>query len=552
MYERAIARNILPPQGVYSRPAIRPAPFYTPYGIQFVFDTFYNAYTVARVGRDVAMAKGFVENLIDTAEKSGRDRGMLRRSVTAAGDMAGQDGSQPQLHAWLSYQLHQLAPDRDFLGRVYPGLAAAVNWWQSSRRDVDGDGLIEAAGSTPVYAAYETGHDFSPERDLVMGEPTSAGADGLVHEPIADVFLNSCVAAELGALAAIATEIDPDRVPEWTERREALVTRMREAMWDEHVGAFFPVVRRDLTPRQPRVYRHTPAMLLPLWAGVATKQQAARTVDTLLGRPRDRPNYDGEMLIELGTGFYQGYRVVTDGLHPSAGSGAAAGGVEVLPTGMRCSFEADRMPASVVFTTLTIEVEVAGPTPDARVEVTVTDGAGRVHRPIRTSLDGHVASGAVRDTEGKTRPGVRGLRAITATVDGARLTRVRVRYSRMDRTGLLTASGVRSAHPLDGKSPAPGAPTEFWSGTVWGPHNFHACYGLRAYGYEDLARMVARAYADGVTESFIGGGEAFEHLDPHTRHGLGTTDYGWLCGIALVLMEDLLDVEPLESLPRPL
>lgn len=547
MYEQAITRNILPPQGVYARPAIRPAPFYTPYGIQFVFDTFYNGYTVARVGRDVAMAKGFVDNMVDTAVTSGPDRGMLRRSVTPTGDQGDQDGSQPQMHAWLARELHRLEPDREFLARVYPGLAAAVDWWQSPRRDIDGDGLIEAAGTTPTYAAYETGHDYSPERDLVMGEPTPAGPDENVHEPIADVFLNSCVVSELRALADIAAEVDPARVGEWTDRREAMAARMREAMWDEHVGAFFPVVRRDLVPEQPRVHRHTPAMLLPLWAGVATREQAARTVDTLLGRGRDRAGYDGEMVVEVDPALYHGYRVVTDGLHPSASAGAAAGGVELLATGLRCRFHAGRQPTLTPFARMSVEVEVADAAGAADVQVTVVDGQGRVHRPVDGALrDGVTASGSVVDAGDGAGDWLPGVKEITATATGARIRRLAVRYSRTDRAGLLTDAGVRSAHPLDGKVPRSGLPTQFWSGTVWGPHNFHACYGLRQYGYEALARTVARAYADGVTDSFIASGEAFEHFDPDTRRGLGTTDYGWLCGIALVLMEDFLDVEPLE------
>ena len=547
LYRLGLEHNIVPPEGRYERPAIRPAPFYHQFGTQFAWDIPYSGYAVARVGGDVALAKGFLENMLSFAFTDGADAGMIPRNVAASGSQGGvmhQDGSQMSTLSWLALELHHLEPDEAFLARVYPSLAGAIDWWQSPRRDHDRDGLSEHAGTSPTFAVYESGHDYSPERDLVMGEPTAPSDDGLIHEPIADVFLNGRIHAELDALADIAEIVDVDRAEEWSQRRDAMRDRMSEAMWDEQVGGFFPVVRRDLCPTQPRVYRHTPALLMPLWAGVATDAQAQRTVDVVRGRPRRYPDIDGVMTVRLDAGLYHGYQIRTDGLHPTAGAGAAAGGVELTADGFLCRFAPDRGPAAAAFRRFEVEVTCAAdPRPDAHVEVELIDGDGDVHvllsgTPDEGRLRAEAGQGASTGTTNEWFPGITQMRLRSWNCSVQELA---LHYAAAERGGLMARYGIRSAHPLDGKHPAPEAPTEFWSGTVWGPQSFHACYGLRRYGYESLARTLALAHMDGVTASFLSTGNAMEHHDADTAHGLGVGNYTWNVGVALLLLTDFLE-----------
>jgi hypothetical protein len=553
LWKLGLEDNIVPAAGAYPRPAMRVAPYYTPFGVQFVWDLPYSAYAVARVTGDIELCRGFVENMLLFTIDDGPDAGMVMRSVTVDGDQAGQQGTQVPMLTWLARELHRMEPDQSFVERVYPKLAAFIDWWQSPRRDFDGDGLSEYGGTTPTFVAYESGHDFSPERDLVMGEPTAVSDDGLVHEPIADVFLNSCLYVELDALADFAALVDAARADEWRARRDALAARMREAMWDERVGGFFPVVRRDLCASQPRVYRHTPALLQPLWAGLATADEAARTVETLLARPRNYPYSRGVLEIRLDPSLYGGYQVVTDGLHPSRGEGAAAGGVDLTADGFVLLFGSDRGPGAAGYRRLGVHVDVASvDSPDARVVVEVEDGLGHVYRPV--DVKPSVADGAGAKTYSDMlgnnpwdSPGRRtwtsGLRRIELSAPGCTVTSVKVLYDDVEQSGLLSPFGIKSAHPLDGKHPAPGAPTDFWSGTIWGPHQFHGCYGLRQYGHEDLARACARAFCDATALSYAAGGEAFEHLSHETGRGLGTFGYTWGAAVALVLMADFTDTD---------
>jgi hypothetical protein len=547
LWKLGLEQNIVPAQGAYPRTAMRVAPFYAQFGIQFVWDLPYSVYGVARVTNDIALCRGFVENMFEFVIDDGPDKGMVMRSVTVEGDQAGQVGTQVPMLAWLSRELHRMEPDVAFVRRVYPKLAAFIDWWQSPRRDFDGDGLSEYGGTTPTYVAYESGHDYSPERDLVMGEPTPVSDDGLVHEPIADVFLNSCLYVELDALADFAELVDPGRAIDWRGRRDALAARMRQAMWDDEIGGFFPVIRRDLCPSQPRVYRHTPALLQPLWAGLATPEEAARIVDRVVARPRNYPYSRGVMEVRLGPDLYQGSQVVTDGLHPSRGSGPSAEGVVVTDDGFVAHFGEDRGPAAAAFRRIGVAVDVAAAEDGATVEVEVEDGTGHVHRPIATPVS---APGVLEAQLGPSpwdspggRTWISGLRRVTLKAPGCTVRSVKVLYDDVDQSGLLSPFGIKSAHPLDGKHPAPGAPTEFWSGTIWGPHQLHGCYGLRDYGYDDLARACARAFCDATATSYAAGGDAYEHLSHETGKGLGTFGYTWGAAVALVLMADFVDDE---------
>jgi Trehalase len=335
----------------------------------------------------------------------------------------------------------------------------------------------------------------------VMGGDVAPGADGLVHEPIADVFLNSCLHAELDAMARIAERVAPQDAPRWQQRRDALAARIREAMWNDEVGAFFPVVRRDLCAAQPHYVRHTPAMLMPLWAGVATEEQARETVLTLLGRRRGYPQWDGAMTVRTGTHLHGGVQIVSDGLHPSRG-----GVQRDAEGGLLLRFPVDRNPAQAY-----MRLQSTAP-------ITVIDGRGDERR-----IPGD--AGWI--------PGIRELRCDTAEVT--------VRWSRMHHEGLLSPYGIKSAHPLDGKHPAPHAAAEFWSGTVWAPHQLHTCQALLRHGERDLALAIARAFCDAVATSYAAGGDAFEHISHEDGRGLGVGGYTWTAAVALMLMEELLD-----------
>jgi neutral trehalase len=149
--------------------------------------------------------------------------------------------------------------------------------------------------------------------------------------------------------------------------------------------------------------------------------------------------------------------------------------------------------------------------------------------------------GALGLGSGSPKPWVHGIRELRLERRGCQVGEVVMRWSRMDHQGLLSPYGLKSCHPLDGKHPAPGAPADFWSGTVWAPHQLHACQALLRYGERDLALACARAFCDAVATSYAAGGDAFEHISHEDGRGLGIGGYTWTAAVALMLMDELLD-----------
>ncbi|HZQ87629.1 MAG TPA: trehalase family glycosidase [Acidimicrobiales bacterium] len=554
LYRSALTENIHPPEGVFAHPWISPGPLYRTIGGQWIWDACFSGLAVAKVGGRPDVAKGFVENLAAVVEPAGPDAGMILHAADSAGKNPAliEGTSQTPLVALLALEAHRLEPDAAFVERVYPALAGNVRWWRSPRRDVDQDGLSEFAGPGWRAALHESGIDVGPNKELLYFDPPAAGADGLVHDQVADVVLNAALVSECESLAELAEVIGhADDAVEWRAEAEAISRAMRARMWDDDIGAFLPCLRADVVATQPRLHRVTPLVLAPLWAGVATADQAARTIALVRGVPRQFPTAEGVMRIRLGSDaeLYRGHQVVTDGLCPPGFQGVPAGvqpgDVEMVGDGwraatgpvFRCEWPDDRNVATVWFARLAVEIVLA---PGSGAVVgEIVDGRGRVF-----PFDGGGAVfGEVSGPPGDRVP--RGLRSVEVRAAGAGsppacVREVRVSYVRPERAGLLSPYGIRSAHPLDGKYPAPGAPTHFWSGTVWAPFVWFACHAFRRYGEESLAVLLAERYCHAVRRAHGLGAESPEHLSAETGVGMGAPNVAWTGAVALLLESDFL------------
>jgi hypothetical protein len=186
----------------------------------------------------------------------------------------------------------------------------------------------------------------------------------------------------------------------------------------------------------------------------------------------------------------------------------------------------DRGPASTWFARLSVDVVA-----DGDVHISLTDSRGEVATARGSTLE-------VGTVAGPPPPGapLLGLSRLTVTpVASGMVRQVTVSYARSRPQGLLCGYGVRSNHPLDGKAPGRGAPTHYWSGTVWAPYVFHAVAAMRAYGEPELADLVAEAFVAGVRQAYLEGVVAPEHLCDLTGTGLGASRQAWTAAVALLL-----------------
>jgi glycogen debranching enzyme len=182
---------------------------------------------------------------------------------------------------------------------------------------------------------------------------------------------------------------------------------------------------------------------------------------------------------------------------------------------------------------------------DQPVQVRLTDSTGCTASATDLLEVGGVAGPPPPDAP------LHGLRELEVHApQGAVVRRVTVDYSRPAGQGLLARYGLRSNHPLDGKSPVTGAPTHYWSGTVWAPYAWHAAHALAGCGESELAQELARGYLDGVRRAFALGRVAPEHHCADTGTGMGADRQAWTAAVALLLAEELLGEEPLVAAPE--
>ncbi|MBE3098853.1 MAG: hypothetical protein IMZ44_17190 [Planctomycetes bacterium] len=183
------------------------------------------------------------------------------------------DISQPCLLGWAAWQMYRRdkTPDRAFLERSFDVAQKHVTWLMKSRR-LDGEPPPEKPldYGTPLYgwkSAEESGAENSPRFE--------GGAS------FAAVDLSCYLANECWAIQAMAQALGYRELAKtWGQRAEAIAAAARKTLWHKERGFFFD--RRGPDGEWVDVWSATG--LLPLWAGVATSEQAAKLRDHLVSR----------------------------------------------------------------------------------------------------------------------------------------------------------------------------------------------------------------------------------------------------------------------------
>ena len=230
----------------------------------WAWDSWKHAVALARF--DPALAKQQVRSMFEHQD----ERGMVADVVYADPAEDNWRDSKPPLSGWAVEQILEQDSDLDFIKEMYPKIVRYHRWWYRDR-DHDGDGLAEY-GSTDgslIAAKWESGMDnavrFDHSKILQNGE----GAWSLNQE---SVDLNAYLYREKIALANLAAAIGRDlEAAEWQTQAEALAVKVRDTFYDVRHGWFFDV---SLDGAQ---FLHAQGSegWIPLWAGLATPEQAA-------------------------------------------------------------------------------------------------------------------------------------------------------------------------------------------------------------------------------------------------------------------------------------
>jgi len=190
------------------------------------------------------------------------EEGMIPQRMSPGGVA---EVSHPPILGWAAWQVyaHEKMRDREFLQRSFEVAQKHVVWYMKKRR-MDGEPPPEKVleHGTPLYAwksAEESGAENSPRFE--------AGAE------FAAVDLACYLANECATLQAMAQKLGYRELAKaWGARGEAIASAARRCLWHGERGFFFD--RKG--PDGEWIDTWTAAGLLPLWAGVATPEQAAR------------------------------------------------------------------------------------------------------------------------------------------------------------------------------------------------------------------------------------------------------------------------------------
>jgi hypothetical protein len=172
--------------------------------------------------------------------------------------------------AWQNAEINSIAHDKTFLAQAYRSSASFYRYYVG-HRDKDRDGLCEWGGE----AVLESVRDGLVAVWDQVGYPSQFEA----------LDLNTMLVVEARSLASMARELGrKSEADAWEADAAKRSGAINELMWDGVTGFYYNVDRaghsfthksRDDLKRQEIIG------FLPLWAGIASKEQAAKLVAVL-------------------------------------------------------------------------------------------------------------------------------------------------------------------------------------------------------------------------------------------------------------------------------
>jgi hypothetical protein len=215
---------------------------------------------------DVKLAKEVLQTVYTFQAENGMVPG--RMSPAEAGAV-----SHPPLLGWAAWQVYcfDQMHDRKFLEASFDVAQKHVIWYMKQRR-IGGEPppTQKLEAGTPLYywqSAEEAGMEGSPRFE---SGPAFAAID-----------LSCYLVVECKALQNMAQQLGFGELAKvWGARAEAIAEAARRQLWDNDRGFFFD--RKG--PGGEWINVWSAAGLLPLWAGIATPDQAARLKSQLLSK----------------------------------------------------------------------------------------------------------------------------------------------------------------------------------------------------------------------------------------------------------------------------
>ncbi|MCD6289270.1 MAG: flagellar biosynthesis protein FlgM [Anaerolineae bacterium] len=202
---------------------------------------------------DLDMAWEAIEAVLSRQREDGFIAHMMSPVITS-------NITQPPILSWATWKVFRLSHDLDRLHRFYPALCRYLEWDLVHRVTGEAGLLAWHIEENPLSRSGESGMDNSPRFD--EGGPWAA------------VDFNVYAVVEMQCLSSIARALGRESEAErWMQRGKRLAAAINDRLWNDEEGFYFDRrVGGELSSVKAI------SGFFPLWAGIATAEQAGRLV----------------------------------------------------------------------------------------------------------------------------------------------------------------------------------------------------------------------------------------------------------------------------------
>jgi putative isomerase len=246
-------------------------PSYTGFTGFWAWDSWKQAYALAGVAPE--LSKNNIRAMFDYQDSCG----MIADCIFIDTTENNYRDTKPPLSAWAVLEVVTRNRDAEFAKEMFPKLMKYHRWWYS-HRDHDHNGLCEygSTDGTIQAARWESGWDNAVRFDSAKMVRNNSHAWSMTQE---SVDLNCYLFMEKKCLAILARIAGNDSLASLLLAENVILAeKIRKMMWDEESGFFFDI---DLFTKKP-VEVLEPNGWLPLWAEIATKEQAEKIRDHIM------------------------------------------------------------------------------------------------------------------------------------------------------------------------------------------------------------------------------------------------------------------------------
>lgn len=266
---KTLQQNIQEPVGALYHRGIFPSKSVSYFNGFWSWDTWKHSAGLAAY--DTELAKDGIRSMFDWQAPNG----MVPDVIYADSSENNWRDTKPPLAAWAVWEVYSHDKDKTFIKELYPKLKLYHEWWYSNR-DHDGNGLCEY-GSTDgslIAAKWESGMDNAVRFDQSQIVNNKDDAWSLTQE---SVDLNAYLYKEKTKLYMLAKELKlPEEAQNFQDEAQHLMKRIQEHFFND--GFFYDRILES----EQRVNIRGPEGWTPLWAGVATQDQAEEVIRKML------------------------------------------------------------------------------------------------------------------------------------------------------------------------------------------------------------------------------------------------------------------------------